>query len=209
MFITIEGIEGSGKTTQIPHIVQYMSKKGYDCMVTREPGGTKIGEKIRGIVLDPESRGMAPVAELLLYMADRAQHIQTVITPMLDAGKTVLCDRYFDATLVYQGFARGMDMDLISHLHQTLMGGLKPDVTLLLDLPVQLGLSRAWKQIKNGLRSGIETRFEEEKFAFHERIRAGYLALAQREKERIQVVNASGDEKQVFQEIVKVLSLYI
>ena len=208
MFITIEGIEGSGKTTQIHNIVHYLNGKGYDCIVTREPGGTKIGEKIRSILLDPESKDMMPLAELMLYMADRAQHITTVITPMLAMGKTVLCDRYIDATVVYQGFARGLDINLIDSLHRTVLGNLKPDVTILLDLPAHLGLSRAWKEINNGSRSGIETRFEEEALTFHEKVRAGYLTLSQREKERFQVVDASGDEKQVFQEIIKVLSLY-
>lgn len=209
MFITLEGIEGSGKTTQIPRIVDYLNEKGLDCFVTREPGGTKIGEKIRGIVLDPESNDLTPLAELLLYMADRAQHIASVVAPMLAKGKTILCDRYFDATMVYQGYARGLDINMIDRLHGMVLNNLKPDVTILLDLPVQLGLSRAWKQIKSGSRSDMETRFEEEKLAFHEKVRAGYLALAQREKERIQVVDASGDEEQVLREIVRVLSVYI
>ena len=170
MFITLEGIEGSGKTTQIDYLVAFLEKKGYPCVTTREPGGTVIGNKIRAILLDPECKGMDAKAELLLYMADRAQHIHSLVKPSLAAGKTVLCDRYFDATVVYQGYARGLDIELIKSLHSTLFKDLKPDVTILLDLPPQVGLQRAWKQLSNGQRSNKEGRFEEEKLEFHKQI---------------------------------------
>lgn len=206
MFITLEGIEGSGKTTQIPLIVAFLEARGHACVVTREPGGTPIGEKIRAILLDPASKDIDPLAELLLYTADRLQHVKAMVYPLLAAGKTVVCDRYFDATVAYQGFARGLDIGLINGLHKMMVDDLKPDVTVLLDLPVELGLSRAWKQIGNGSRTGLETRFEEETMNFHEKVRAGYLELARREPQRFHVVDASGDEKQVYREIVQVLS---
>ena len=120
MFISLEGIEGCGKTTQLEHLSAYLTFRGRSFVVTREPGGTLIGKKIRSILLDPESNDLVPAAELLLYMADRAQHIHSLIKPQLEAGKIVLCDRYFDATVVYQGFARGLDIDFIRRLHSLL-----------------------------------------------------------------------------------------
>ena len=131
-------------------------------------------------MLDPASTGLVPTAELLLYMADRAQHINSLIKPCLAEGKVVLCDRYFDATVVYQGFARGLDTGLICDLHRLIFDDLKPDITFLLDLAPRIGLARAWKQLDNGTRSGTESRFEEETLSFHEKVRAGYLELARR-----------------------------
>ncbi len=209
MFITLEGIEGSGKSTQLPDIVKFLKSRGHDCIITREPGGTKIGQKIRKILLDPESNDMDPLAELLLYTADRAQHIKTIVNPLLVEGKTVLCDRYFDATVVYQGFARGLDIELINRLHEMLFNNLKPDLTILLDLQPKLGLSRAWKQIGNGARTGLEIRFEEEALEFHEKVRAGYLELSRIEPERFRVIDASGDEEQVRKDIIEALSLFL
>lgn len=209
MFITLEGIEGSGKTTQVGHILKFLQTTGHDCVITREPGGTRIGKKIRAILLDPESKDMNPLAELLLYTADRAQHIKELVNPLLAAGKTVLCDRYFDATLAYQGFARGLDIGLINQIHKLILKNLKPDITILLDLPPEKGLSRAWKQIENGARAGIETRFEKETLSFHAKVRSGYLELARLEPERFRVIDASKDESQVRKEIIKVLSVEI
>ena len=197
MFITLEGIEGSGKTTQMQQLSIYFENRGHSCVRTREPGGTALGEKIRAILLDPASTGLVPTAELLLYMADRAQHINSLIKPCLAEGKVVLCDRYFDATVVYQGFARGLDTGIICDLHRLIFDDLKPDITFLLDLSPQIGLARAWKQLDSGTRSGTESRFEEETISFHEKVRAGYLELARRHPERIRVVDGSRDEKQV------------
>lgn len=205
MFITFEGIEGSGKTTQIRHALEYLKQRGKDCIVTREPGGTVTGQKIRAILLDPESRGMDPSAELLLYVADRAEHVNKVIKPSLSAGKTVLCDRYFDATVAYQGYARGLDIDLLIRMHKLILNDLKPDITFLLDLPPEAGLSRAWKQIEEGERAGIETRFEKEAIAFHEKVREGYLELARQEPGRFIVIDAMKDEDNVRQDIIKAL----
>lgn len=205
MFITLEGIEGSGKTTQIGHIFEFLKSNGYECVLTREPGGTKIGKKIRAILLDPENKDIDPLTELLLYTADRAQHIKELITPSLSAEKTVLCDRYFDATVVYQGFARGLDIALINSLHKIALNDLKPDITLLLDLPPETGLSRAWEQINNGTRTGHETRFEKEKLSFHKKVRAGYLELARLEPERFQIIDASKNKEEVKQQIIRKL----
>jgi dTMP kinase len=145
------------------------------------------------------------MAELLLYMADRAQHLHALIKPSLRAGATVLCDRYFDATLVYQGYARGLNTDLIEKLHRQLLDDFKPDITFLLDLPPKTGLARAWRQLDNGSRTGAESRFEEEKLTFHEKVRAGYLELAQRESGRFRIIDASQNQEDVRKEILTVL----
>ena len=207
MFITFEGIEGSGKTTQVKHVADFLRKKGHDCVITREPGGTPIGEKIRAILLDPASKGLSPLTELLLYTADRVQHVKELLGPSLAAGKTVLCDRYFDATLVYQGYARGLDIELIEQLHRLLLAGLRPDITFLLDLPPETGLARAWTQINNGNRTGRESRFEKEALSFHEKVRAGYLTLARKEPERFRIIDASRDVDDVKKDIMKVFAL--
>lgn len=209
MLITLEGIEGSGKTTQIQYMAEYFRAKGHDCALTKEPGGTGIGEKIRSILLNPGNHAMDPLAELLLYAADRAQHINEMIAPMLKAGKIVICDRFHDSTMVYQGFARGLDMGLIRQLNRLVMGDLSPDMTLLLDLPPELGLKRAWKQIQNGSRDESETRFENEKLQFHEKVRNGYLAIARQEPGRFVVVDAAKDAEQVRAEIMERLTVLV
>ena len=206
MFITLEGIEGSGKTTQINNIVGFLEKKGHECFVTREPGGTEIGKQIRSILLDPRNRNLTPLTELLLYAADRAQHLKEKIIPELSSGKTVVCDRFFDATTIYQGFARGLDMELIQNLHHIVLDNLKPDLTILFDLPVKTGLSRAWEQIDEGSRSNVETRFEKETLAFHEKVRSGYLELARQEPDRIRIIDASNDKKKVSEDIMSILT---
>ena len=209
MFITLEGIEGSGKTTQIRRLVEFLEDKGVDCVTTRQPGGTQIGENIRSILLDPANSALEPLAELLLYMADRAQHINELIRPALKNGKTVVCDRYFDATMVYQGFARGLSIELIGKLHQLLFDDLKPDVTLLLDLSPQVGLERAWQQLNNGQRSGDESRFEAEAVAFHEKVRAGYLELARLEPDRFRIIDAAQTQNEVFAAMRKIVSSFL
>ncbi len=206
MFITFEGIEGSGKTSQVRSTAEFLRDKDHECIVTREPGGTRIGEKIRAILLDPLSKDMGPLTELLLYTADRAQHVSECILPLLAAGKIVLCDRYFDATMAYQGFARGIDIGLIDKIHGLLFENLKPDLTILLDLPAEIGLTRAWKQINQGARNNEETRFEEETLSFHKKVRAGYLEIARLEPERFRIIDASEREKDVREKIIKTLS---
>jgi dTMP kinase len=209
MFISLEGIEGCGKTTQIRQLSAYFEEKGHPYIVTREPGGTAIGQKIRSILLDPASKDLVPAAELLLYMADRAQHIHSLIKPRLAEGKIVVCDRYFDATLVYQGFARGLDTALICDLHRIIFEDLKPDITLLLDLPPRVGLARAWQELDSGSRPDTESRFEEEAIGFHEKVRAGYLELAGRESDRFKVIDASRKIDEVQADIRKVLAEFL
>jgi dTMP kinase len=209
MFITLEGIEGCGKTTQINHLSTFFENRGQPCVVTREPGGTAIGKEIRSILLNPSSKDIVPKAELLLYMADRAQHIASLVKPCLAENKVVLCDRYFDATVVYQGFARGLDTRFIYELHRLILEDFKPDITLLLDLAPRIGLTRAWKQLDNGTRSGSESRFEEEALGFHKKVRAGYLELARREPERFRIIDASREESRVQEDIRDTLTEFL
>ncbi|MDX2454795.1 dTMP kinase [Desulfosarcina sp.] len=208
MFITLEGIEGSGKTTQIQTMAQWLTAAGHSCLTTREPGGTPIGGQIRSVLLHPDNSDLAPTAELLLYVADRVQHLETVVRPALAAGKVVVCDRYFDATLVYQGYARGLNRDMIRQLHQLACKGLTPDLTLLLDLDPQAGLARAWRRIDSDTAHVMESRFEKEKLLFHQRVRAGYLDLACREPQRFTIIDAAADERAVRAQIESTLETH-
>ncbi len=205
MFITFEGIEGSGKTTQIQKLALFFENAGYQVVVTREPGDTVIGREIRSILLNPKNKNMSYLCELFLYIADRAQHLYEVIEPGLKAGKIVLCDRFIDSTIVYQGKARGLDSELIDKIHSIGLGGFekfKPDLTILFDLDPATGLKRTFKALKDGCRPGDEARFEQEDLDFHEKVRQGYLELASREKNRFLVVDASAALDRVFQDIV-------
>ncbi|NVM21167.1 MAG: dTMP kinase [Desulfobacterales bacterium] len=207
MFISFEGIEGSGKTTQIKLLIPVLQAKGYECIATREPGATRIGEKIRSILLDSSHTTMLPLTELLLYEADRAQHMHEVIKPALAANKVVVSDRFFDATTVYQGYARGFDLQLIQQIHNIVLGGLKPDLTLILDLPVHVGLERAWQRINSRSGELPEDRFEKEATAFHEKVRQGYLTLAGGEPKRFRVIDASTDPQTVHRDVVDIVQL--
>ena len=204
MFITFEGIEGSGKTTQMQKTADFLKNAGYEVIVTREPGDTLIGKKIRSILLDPENKNMSYLCELLLYVADRVQHLYEVVEPGLAADKIVLCDRFIDSTIVYQGKARGLDTDLIEKIHGTGTGILdrfKPDLTVLFDLEPETGLKRTFKALKNGQREENETRFEQENIKFHKKVRQGYLELALKEKSRFLIVDASLEPDQVLNRI--------
>lgn len=183
LFITFEGGEGVGKSTQVKRLKNALETSGHEVLVTREPGGTPIAERIRGVLLDPENDGMTPMAELMLYEAARAQHVGELIQPALDAGKTVLCDRFSDSTTAYQGAGRELALADVEVLHQQATGGLLPDVTILLDLDPAVGLSRAKGD-------GAGDRIEKESLAFHERVRTGFLALAERSPNRIHRINA-------------------
>ena len=195
LFITLEGIEGSGKSTQIRRLADYLVKQGLPVLLTREPGGCAIADAVRAILLDPKNQAMTSRTELLLYAAARSQHVEQVILPALAAGTTVLCDRFFDATTAYQGGGRGLDGALIAQLNSIATGGLQPDLTLLLDFPAEEGLSRARhrNQHDNLLDEG---RFELEALDFHRRVRQRYLELAQREK-RFRVIDACGSAEEV------------
>jgi dTMP kinase len=206
MFISLEGIEGSGKTTALTRLVDYIERGGHVCKVTREPGGTPFGRRLRSILLDPDSGDIDPTAELLLYCADRVQHVRTVIQPALDAGQIVVCDRYVDATLAYQGGARGLGMDLIRTMHQLALPPLMPDVTLLFDLDPRIGLARAWAAVEGGQRQRRESRFEAEALVFHEKVRDHYLALARAEMDRFVIIDASLAPDDVAQQMIDALA---
>ena len=209
MFISLEGIEGSGKTTEMKFLQGYFETKGIDCVFTREPGGTEIGAQMRKILLAPANTALEPYAELLLYIADRVQHINEVILPALNAGKWVVCDRYFDATLVYQGYARGLDMEIMRALHQKMCRNLYPDLTVVFDLEPEQGLRRALGDFASGARGNEESRFEMEKLDFHTKIRNGYLDLAERDSIRFRVIDASGTPEAVHALFMAELEDYI
>jgi dTMP kinase len=204
LFITFEGVEGSGKTTQIQRLRKYFVRRGIPCKVTREPGGSPIGEKIRKILLNPDHHEMVPMTELLLYEAARAQHVAAVIRPFLKKGGVVLCDRFSDATVAYQGFGRRMDLQWIKRLNDLASQGIRPDVTFLLDCPSGLGLERAIRR-NRALKREKEERFEREKIQFHRRVRRGYLAIARREPRRVKVINTRAGEEKVFEKIRKIV----
>ncbi len=208
LFITFEGVEGSGKTTQIQRLKKYLTQKGIPCKVTREPGGCPIGEKVRKILLNPDHREMVPLSELLLYEAARAQHVKEVIEPFLKKGGVVLCDRFSDATIAYQGYGRKIDLRWIERLNHFSSRGIKPDVTFLLDCPSDVGLKRALKRNRT-LKQEKEERFEKEKIQFHQRVRKGYLALAKKEPRRVKVIDTRQGEDNVFNKILKTVDKLI
>jgi dTMP kinase len=205
LFITFEGVEGSGKTTQIQRLKKYLSQKGIPCKVTREPGGCPIGEKVRKILLNPDHREMVPMSELLLYEAARAQHVKEVIEPFLKKGGIILCDRFSDATFAYQGYGRKIDLEWIERLNHLSSQGIKPDVTFLLDCPSDVGLKRALQRNRT-LKQEKEERFEKEKIQFHRRVRKGYLNIAKKEPHRVKVIDTRQGEERVFEKIRKIVN---
>ena len=186
MFLSVEGGEGAGKSTQIDVIETVLREHGVRVLRTREPGGTPLAEEIRALLLAPRKERVVELAELLLMFAARAQHVESFVRPALARGDWVLCDRFVDATLAYQGAGRNMDPDAIARLRSLVLGDFKPDLTLLLDVPVSRGLERAAAR-------GAQDRFERESREFHERVRNCYLELARMEPERIRVVDAGAD----------------
>jgi dTMP kinase len=204
LFITFEGVEGSGKTTQIQRLKKYLTHKGIRCKVTREPGGSLIGEKIRQILLNPDHREMVPPTELLLYEAARSQHVNEVIKPFLEKNEVVLCDRFSDATLAYQGYGRRINLKWIQRLNRLSSQGVRPDVTFLLDCPSDVGLKRAIQRNRT-LKQDKEDRFEREEIEFHRRVRKGYLAIARKESRRVKVIDTRQGEEKVFEKIQKIV----
>jgi len=186
--ITLEGIEGSGKSTQVGFLRDHFEAQGCEVLCLREPGGTPLGDQIRRLLLEPEGE-MVPLAELFLFCSSRRQLVETVIEPALARGALVICDRFTDSSLAYQGYARGLSMDSLRQLNRLATGDRVPDKTFLLDLPVEVGLSRA--RARRG--SGEDDRFEGEAVDFHHRVRAGFLALSRAESSRITVVDATQD----------------
>lgn len=188
IFITFEGIEGSGKSTLIGILSGMLNGMGTDHVVTREPGGTPLGRKLRALLLDPDSGELAPMGELLLYEADRAQHLKEIIEPALNRNLIVLCDRFSDATLAYQGFGRGLTVDSVHAIDSRVRGEVVPDLTVLLDLPVEAGLQRARNRNREE-DNRAETRMDDETLAFHEAVRTGYLEIASSEPGRFLVLD--------------------
>ena len=185
LFITFEGIEGSCKSTHLRHLAEHLRASGRRVLETREPGGTAAGAAIRRLLLGPDAAPLTPLAELFLYCADRTQHVGEVIRPALDAGQIVLCDRFSDSTLAYQGYARGLDLEAVRALDARARGGVWPGLTFLLDCPVTAGRARARGRARAG------DRFEREALAFHERVREGFLTLAAAEPGRFSVLDAA------------------
>jgi dTMP kinase len=205
VFITFEGIEGCGKSTQARRLASRLQLGGIPAVLTLEPGGTAIGETIRHILLSSQNRHLSNLTELLLYAADRAQHVEEVIKPALKAGIWVISDRFTDATVVYQGYARGQDMSFVHLLNEKATGGLRPDRTFILDCPVEIGLGRAMKREQAREKQG-QDRFEQEKRAFHEAVRQGYLTLASREPGRIAVMDGTRTPDDLEAQVMHLLS---
>jgi len=193
-FITLEGPEGSGKSTQVRLLADTLRNRGYDVLLTAEPGGDAVAQEIRAIVLHSKAK-IVPEAELLLYLAARAQHVRHIINPALDEGKIVISDRYADSSFAYQGYGRGIDIESLRCLNDFATSGLKPDLTILLDVPVELGLKR--QQDRN--------RFEAESVEFHQRVRNGFLKLAKQEPDRWVTIDASKEIEEVESLVIKVL----
>ncbi|HWR04072.1 MAG TPA: dTMP kinase [Humidesulfovibrio sp.] len=192
MFITFEGIEGTGKSTQIELLKAHLETQGRRVLVTLEPGGSRIGAELRRVLLSLENRDLCARAELFLYLADRAQHVAQVVRPALEAGQVVLCDRFVDSTVAYQAYGRGLDADMLHGLNSLAVDGLWPDLTILLDLEAEVGLTRAVARNQAEGKTVAEGRFEAESLAFHDRVRQGYKAWAARFPQRIRSVDASG-----------------
>jgi dTMP kinase len=198
LFITFEGGEGSGKTTQVRYLSDTLSAAGIPHITTREPGGTPLAEKLRGLVVESGATPWLPESEMLLFLAARLEHTHRVILPALEQGNIVLCDRFHDSSRAYQGIARGLGVALYDQLHRLMLGSLRPDLTFLLDIDAEVGLKRA------ATRRGKETRFEELGLDFHTRLRAGFLSLAANEPERIHVIDAAQNVDAVQAQIFKV-----
>lgn len=202
LFITVEGIEGAGKSSNIAFTESLLRSHGHEVLLTREPGGTPLGEELRELLLGHKHDGMHDLTELLLMFAARAEHLHGKILPALETGKWVICDRFTDATYAYQGGGRQLDTSAILTLENLVQGSRRPDLTLLLDLPVETGLARAAKRSE-------PDRFERQKLEFFERVRQAYLEIARQQSERVKVVDASLELDQVQQQISDILTPYL
>ena len=198
-FLTIEGVDGAGKSTQLPRLGDWLRRRGLEILTTREPGGTPLGESLRALLLDPKFTGMSPVAELLVMFAARAEHLAKVIAPALADGRWVLCERFTDATFAYQGGGREVDRARIAALEETVQGGLRPDLVLVLDVPVEIGLERS-------RRRSVVDRFERESIEFFQRVREVYVERARAEPERYAVIDAHADEGTITKRLAREVS---
>ena len=201
-FISLEGIEGTGKSTQAKLLSDYLKEKGFEVVLTEEPGGTQIGLRIRELLLSVEHKGMTAVTELLLYNASRSQHIREIIVPAISSGAIVITDRFTDSTIAYQGFGRGIDLSLINSIDLIATERLRPDITILLDLDAEVGLKR---------NKGINKtdRLELEDLEFHQRVRNGYHNLAEKEPERIKLIDASAGIQEIHSRISSIITNFI
>ena len=203
LFITFEGVEGAGKSTQIRRLAASLEEEGVSVLVTREPGGTQISEGIRELLLERRHHKMVSTTELLLYAAARSQHVVESIVPALEEGQTVISDRFGDATTAYQGHGRGLDLELINRLNRVATGGLVPDLTIVLDVPVKVGLGRARRRRRR------MDRLEIENLEFHQRVREGYLAIAKEEPQRVVVINSQRNPNRVHNEIRELVKRHV
>lgn len=202
IFISFEGIEGTGKSTQSALLAEYLRTKGFSAVNTAEPGGTRISLRIRELLLSPSSTDMDPLTELLLYNAARVQHIKEIIMPALLRGEVVITDRFSDSTMAYQGYGRGIDLKLVDSLDLVATNRLRPHLTVLLDLDVKTGLRRN-RAIKKS------DRLELEDVAFHERVRKGFISIAAKEPDRIKLIDCSGDIESVHREVIGVVNAFL
>jgi dTMP kinase len=202
ILITFEGIDGSGKSTQMSALAEYLEQKGWKVFKTREPGGSKLGDRIRDLLLDYKHQNITPKTELLLYLASRSQHFQEVILPALEQGKVVLCDRFSEATMAYQGYGRGLELDKIKALLKYVTEGRKPDLTLLLDLEVRQGLMRINSRV-------TKDRLERERIEFYDKVRQGYLKLARMNPRQIVVIDASQAFEKVASQIQEIVETFL
>jgi len=199
LFITFEGIDGSGKSTQIDKIVEYIKGKNIEYIMTRDPGGTDLGCKLRNILLNYDGK-IYPLCEMFLYLADRSQHVDEKILPALNSGKVVLCDRYIDSTLAYQGYARGLNIDELINLNDLATHSLWPDLTLVFDIDTETALKRINRD---------KDRLESEAQSFHQKVREGYLDLARRYPERIKVINSNQSIDDIHKDVMEVIKKYV
>ena len=201
-FITLEGVEGSGKTTQTALVADALRLAGHRVTVTREPGGTRAGEAIRAIFLDP-AVSLHAAAELLLVLADRAQHVREKLRPLLASGEIVISDRYSDSTVAYQGYGRGLDLKLLNELNRLASDGARPDLTIVLDLDVETGLERTRARVRGDVRG--PDRFEGEQVEFHRRVRQGFLTIARDEPDRVRTIDATAPVAEITALIVEAI----
>lgn len=203
-FITFEGIEGTGKSTQMNLLSDYLKRKGREVISVREPGGTKAGEKIREVLLNSDSEGIDPWAELFLYEACRAELVKEVIEPALKAGRTVISDRFTDSTVAYQGYGRGLDIMAIEEINRRASRGIVPDLTILIDIAPEEGLKRAFGRIESA-KGPRDDRFEKEEMSFHRKVREGYLKIARKEPGRVKVIDGSREISLIHKEICDII----
>ena len=204
-FITFEGGDGTGKSTQLRLLERHLIAQGKSCLTTREPGGTSLGQLLRKILLESGNQPISSSTELFLYLADRAQHVHEVIAPAIMQGKIVLSDRYTDSTVAYQGYGRGFEVPLLLTLNRVASQGVTPDFTFLLDCPVELGLSRTIHRRSDPSIGKNDDRFENENLEFHEKVRRGFLDLARAEPARFYVIDASRSEQEVFAAVKEIV----